>query len=275
MVVVTQHSSTRRGMNADGDSPRADDGGKEKELHYIIPSKVFFSEGSKQRSIRTEKTRPMSAHLTKRRKKGLAFRQRFKSKRSPPPAIPPDASLMEDPVVVEGDREGDEEGDVEDVKGMGRVVLESDPFRRDGIRPSKRKRKEREEDDNPRTKAKRKRLKKDADDGLVALDTGLGRQGTGKQVEQGGGPSRKERKGLQEAGSQALTAKSEPGHEHKQRFILFVGTIPYSFLTTFSREHTLGNLRYTTSIESIKAHFSSCGGSVPYALSFLNSTRVL
>jgi hypothetical protein len=161
----------------------------------------------------------MSAHLTKRQKKGLAFRRRFKSTRSPPPDTA-DASLMEDQVVVENKPGGDEEEDGQDGEGLERVVLEWDPFRRNGIRPSKGKRKEREEDGAP-IEAKRKRLKKGkgADDGLVALDTGLDKHGKRKQVEQGR---------IQEARSQALTAKSGPGHEHKQRFILFVGTFPRS-----------------------------------------------
>ncbi|KAJ6621106.1 hypothetical protein B0H10DRAFT_2163237 [Mycena sp. CBHHK59/15] len=173
--------------------------------------------------------------LTKKQKKGIAFRDRKGKPR--PHGDPSGLEDNEVPVL--------EVQDLLDVQADS-PSLELAPKQNKLVAPKngkdafkgKEKEKEKAKDPVAPSQAQRKRKRNDAAvDG--EMDVAEASQGQG-----GDGPKRKKAKGspgeAQVAGDEAKGGKSTPG-QVKQRFILFVG-----------------NLKYTTTAEAVKAHFGAC-----------------
>ncbi|KAG5654716.1 hypothetical protein H0H81_007472 [Sphagnurus paluster] len=161
-----------------------------------------------------------SPKLTKKQKKGIAFRERKTGKGRSKDGT----TLGEDnglPILEDQDLLGLE------VSGVEMEEVESQPPNPTAttcinVRQTKGERKAEEEG----TKAKTKKRKRDADGVDDAMDGTQEAKKRTKSMDKAGGPS---------------TNKVVAESDSKQRFILFVG-----------------NLKYTTSLEAIRKHFAAC-----------------
>jgi nucleolar protein 6 len=171
---------------------------------------------------------PPPQKLTKRQKKSLVFRQRGKSKNYDVPVFESLETAHTRPHAVEGNVEVSETAsasfedlDVEMERGMAEDFAE----RQQGV---------------TEIKGSRKRKRRDID--VESHER--------PQKDQGmGGDSSKRRK----------VTEDKREMKARQRFILFVGTSsvsnPWFPLLSY---YFPGNLKYTTSVEALKTHFSSC-----------------
>ncbi|KAK7064025.1 RRM domain-containing protein [Favolaschia claudopus] len=158
--------------------------------------------------------------LTKKQKKGIAFRDRKTSKSRSHGGTVADMEDNEVPVLEVQDLAD------EDIDTHALEVGATENAPRDQKQRASRKGKEKEPDRD----AAQKKRKRD-----VAMD---GEEGAAQLVEEGEteGPQRKKAKG-----STGEATKQTKAQVNKQRYILFVG-----------------NLKYTTTAEAIKAHFAAC-----------------
>jgi len=168
--------------------------------------------------------------LTKKQKKGIAFRDRKTTKSR----THGDPSGLEDnqvPVLEVQDL-----ADVQDVSPALEVAPEQGPLvdsKGKAARKGKEKAKDKDSGPPPRSEKKKKRKRDD--------DAGGGEEDVAKKSEDApetDGPKRKKVKGNSGAAGDAGKGAKD---QVKQRFILFVG-----------------NLKYTTTAEAIKAHFAAC-----------------
>ncbi|KAJ6504383.1 hypothetical protein DFH09DRAFT_1335399 [Mycena vulgaris] len=166
--------------------------------------------------------------LTKKQKKGIAFRDR-KTTKSRPHGDPAGLEDNEVPVL--------EVQDLADVQA-DTPALEVAPKQGKLVAPKNkeaRKGKEKEKDAMGPAPSQKKRKREDAVEG----DTVVAEQGKDGEPE---GPKRKKKKGgASPTGVAGDAGKGAKAAEVKQRFILFVG-----------------NLKYTTTAEAVKAHFAAC-----------------
>ncbi|KIJ65026.1 hypothetical protein HYDPIDRAFT_167349 [Hydnomerulius pinastri MD-312] len=189
--------------------------------------------------------------LTKRQKKGIAFRDRKQGKGkgklndandNDDLENENDVPLIEDQVHFDG-TQGSQggQGSTEDLgaKGKRREKREKGE---EGVVVAAKKRKrevgeEPQEPDGEPDKQKSKRRKGSAGVVVVAMGQAVEGEGDGKGKEGGRGEEKS-----------------------KQRFILFLGMISNNVLLTFRGfPYTVpGNLKYTTTLETIQAHFSAC-----------------
>lgn len=191
--------------------------------------------------------------LTKRQKKGIAFRElksgKGKGKAKKLEDLDQDVPILEVQDLVDSRASGAEDG--EDVQGV------------QGNAGGKGKRREKvvvqkEGEKNGLVVATKKRKRETAQESQGAR----GREG---EEAESGKQSIKRRKG--DAGDVLEDAEAEQGEtkveKSKQRFILFLGMSDFpdeslQLLTSLIS----GNLKYITTIEAIQAHFASCGKSL-------------
>ncbi|KAG6817726.1 hypothetical protein H0H87_004517 [Tephrocybe sp. NHM501043] len=188
------------------------------------------------------------AKLTKKQKKGIAFRERKTGKghkdkdgayRSEDNDVPvmedQDAALLEGPSVeVAKVVEGKKSKSTEDVSGS------------DSKAKGKRKAGAEDADTDAGKPKKRKREDKDSniDDAEHAEEKPAAKR---KKPVEGAGDSGPDKK---------VAKKTKP--DGKQRFILFVGTYVLVFSSTVVFNGCTGNLKYTTSLDAITKHFAAC-----------------
>jgi nucleolar protein 6 len=185
--------------------------------------------------------------LTKKQKKSLAFRERKQGKGKSKDAVwneTNDVPASEDQDAANlrgGDVEKMVEGDEDKGKGPGGMG--------DSVAKSVSKGKGKVD----KTKKRKRDTVSEGDAGADNADA---------EIEK---PKRKRKKGVDddegpEAGSKEAGEGEEIKSDAKRRFILFVGML---FLYLLTSVHSVpGNLKYTTSVETIKKHFESCGESV-------------
>ncbi|KAJ7361501.1 hypothetical protein DFH08DRAFT_844391 [Mycena albidolilacea] len=164
--------------------------------------------------------------LTKKQKKGIAFRDRKVSK-SRSHGGPAGLEDNEVPVLEVQDLADDEVNSPALEGGTKQGVLVDPKGKEKGKESRKGKEKAKDSGGVPSSPAQKKRKRDDAAVDSEAVAT----EGKDEKVD---GPKRKKAKGT---GESAKEGKAQV----KQRFILFVG-----------------NLKYTTTAEAIKAHFAAC-----------------
>lgn len=181
--------------------------------------------------------------LTKKQKKGIAFRDRKVSK-SRSHGGPAGLEDNEVPVLEVQDLADDEVDSPALEGGTKQGVLVDPKGKEKGKESRKGKEKAKDSGGVPSSPAQKKRKRDDAAVDSEAVAT----EGQDEKVD---GPKRKKAKGT---GESAKEGKAQV----KQRFILFVGKLKL-LLSTFIPHCYAGNLKYTTTAEAIKAHFAACG----------------
>lgn len=186
---------------------------------------------------------PPTTKLTKRQKKGIAFRQRKHSK----------GSKDEAPGIVD-----DLEDDI-DVPSLGRQALVDGTQGLQGHQVSKEalvgKGKARAEGDDANTRVvvaatKKRKAGQEAE--------GIDKPKPKRRKGPDGGPLDDMEQPAEDQDEDGDRETGKEGEKAKQRFILFLGT--YDIDRSRGPPHcSQGNLRYTTTPEVIQAHFSTCG----------------
>lgn len=171
--------------------------------------------------------------LTKKQKKGIAFRER-KGKGK-------DAAHTDNM----------EDNDVPIMEEQDLVPSDVDQLEMEAVEVEKKK-----------ISASKGKAKGNAKDSVLEVDDGA--QKTKKRKRDSEEEVNKEDKvagsdSKRKKGNDTKVAKTEGNTESKQRFILFVGMSLQFFYTGSNPHGTLGNLRYTTSQDAIVAHFAKCG----------------
>ncbi|KAG2159638.1 uncharacterized protein EDB93DRAFT_1244429 [Suillus bovinus] len=180
--------------------------------------------------------------LTKRQKKGIAFRE-GKGKAKNQGDLEHDVPILELQDLIEG-RAGSEEGG-EVIQGAQRSAGGESRGRKEAVV---------QEDGEKKglVVATKKRKREVAEDA----------QGTGDlEGEDAQSGKRKVKRTKGDAGDDAEEAEQGESKTEKsrQRFILFLGMIEHPDGSFRSAETlTSGNLKYTTTLESIQAHFAAC-----------------
>jgi nucleolar protein 6 len=184
-----------------------------------------------------KKTRQMSApapqKLTKKQKKGLAFRERKRNRgltKDLNNSEPDDVPVMEDQDLAEAEPQAGRAQGQEEGEGLECVAVKPAPGIGDKRKgKSKGKDKEQGRDVVSLGQAK-KRRRTDEGDADLALDVDGGELGPRRKKAQGSGQSTRQEKEEKDdcgeegqAGSEEKPKKVEPKSGAKQRFILFVG----------------------------------------------------
>jgi nucleolar protein 6 len=202
--------------------------------------------------------------LTKKQKKSIAFRERGKTSAHPKHSNEEEDNAI--PVV--------ELQDIDEVRDTASVTVVTREGGKEGESKGEKKRKAGISGENEKILGKgkgkaveaegkgvkRKREVKDDHEGYEEEKVGEGQfERKAKRPKEGGQDSKgvPKRKKLKRTEGDAEDLVGGDNSLGKQRLILFVG-MSFQYLPVILSNHFAGNLKYTTSLDSIKSHFSTC-----------------